>query len=164
MTIVRQIFFPVALAGLVFLSFSLVTRAADCDRYAADAVAAQKLNEDNNCGFKGDQWGANPEPHKLWCLTAQPHEIQREYDIRNRMITACQNVANDCLAYSEVAVAQQWANINRHAYNRGACKGDAWNYDQAAHERWCLRVSPEQRRNETLARAMHIKQGGCYDD
>jgi hypothetical protein len=78
------------------------------------------------------------------------------------MIWACQNVENDCLAYSEVAVAQQWANINSHGYNMQPCEGPAWNYDQTAHETWCLRVSPEQRRNETSKRGKQIDEGGCY--
>jgi hypothetical protein len=77
------------------------------------------------------------------------------------MLWACVNAANDCVAYSETAVAQQWANLNRRKYKKKPCEGDAWSYDQVAHEHWCLQASPEQRRNATLARAMYIDRGGC---
>jgi len=161
MSFARQMLVMSALS-LVFLSVCQVARAVDCDKYASDAVAADKFNWDNRCGFRGDAWSADYEGHKMWCIGAPPQDAQRESDIRGRMIWACQNLENDCLAYSEVAVAQQWANKNRHGYNRQPCEGDAWNDDQAAHERWCLRVSPEQRRNETSKRGKQLNDGGCH--
>lgn len=157
-----------SLGVLVVIAFlqspvSALAEGKDCDKYASDAVAAWKFSTDNNCGFYGDHWNSALTSHKLWCLDARPEEAQRETDLRDRLIRACQNVATDCIAYAEVAVAQQWANRNHAFYREGQrtrnCEGPEWNYDELAHEHWCLRASPEDRRNETLARALHLSSG-----
>lgn len=158
MSFARQVLSLSALAGLAFLSVCQLAQAADCDAYASDAVAAMRFSRENNCGFMGDAWSDNFDGHKKWCLGAPPQDVQRETDIRNRMVWACQNVANDCIAYSEVAVAQQWANKNVLGNIRN-CEGPAWNDDRMAHEHWCLRAPPEQRRNETLLRTMRLRDG-----
>src|SRR5262245_55208477 len=142
----------------------------DCNKYADGAVRAQRFNQEHYCGFGGHEWSTNREGHRSWCLTAPYNDIIHDVQLRGKLLTACQTADQDCLAYSETAVAQNW--WNRNMNNRGCeifpcrighpkCEGLRWSDDRAAHQSWCRTVTPQQRRYETTARAKMLMGGRC---
>jgi hypothetical protein len=103
------------------------------------------------CGFAGDRWAGTWNNHFDWCMAQRDYNVvNSEWTLRKKQIEDCRNVEKDCLAYSNTAVSQEWTNINIFKHH---CTGPRWSYDRAAHEGWCLRVSPQLRREETKARA-----------
>jgi hypothetical protein len=115
----------------------------NCRRYANEAHEAAVANaEILMCGFAGPRWSYQWDEHYKWCMRTNWDVVWSEWTQRKKQIKDCENVENDCLAYSNTAVSQQWHH----------CTGPRWSYDRAAHEGWCLRVSPQLRREETKAR------------
>ena len=56
-----------ALAGSIVPGATLADQNLNCDRYASQAVAQQKENQDRGCGFQGIGWSLNYQEHKAWC-------------------------------------------------------------------------------------------------
>ena len=149
-------------SGALFLGFCFLhsnaamaaLSEADCRRYADEAMKAMTWNQ-WHCGFKGPRWAGTWQNHFGWCMgQGDNNAVYSEWSQRNQQIEDCKNVENNCLAYSNTAISQQWTNLN--ACSGHVCTGPRWTYDRAAHEGWCLRVSPADRRGETEARARQM--------
>jgi hypothetical protein len=142
------------LVGLAILFFShsaiaMLSR-EECRRYADEAMIALEYNK-VNCGFRGDRWRGEWQNHYEWCVRIVNGEhVRNEWRLRNQQIADCRNVENDCVAYGNTAISQQWTNKNLCPV---PCRFGGWHDNRADHEGWCLRVSPQLRRHETEARA-----------
>jgi hypothetical protein len=143
---------------IICLTYSNTAKAAlseaDCRRYADEAVAAANWQV-YRCGFRGGRWSNSWNGHFGWCMSqADNGAVYSEWSQRNQQIADCKNADSDCLAYSNTAISQQWTNINLCSSH--VCGGPRWSYNRGDHESWCLRVSPQQRRDETTARARQM--------
>lgn len=65
------------------------SRNRECDRYATDAVAKNKLNLENKCGFTGGRWSNNYNGHYEWCLGAPELFRVTETNARNSALKNC---------------------------------------------------------------------------
>ncbi len=138
-----------------------LAQAYDCQKYERDALEATRVQRQLDCNFGGPRWDSREVDHWKFCSTAPYDQIIREVEARARSVWACQNAHADCVAYSETATEQQWANQNQTYSDAPHCEGPRWSYDAPAHEYWCSRVSPEERRNETIARGKALSGGPC---
>lgn len=62
---------------------------AYCKHYAATAVAQQKQNIDNNCGFTGKRWSNDYNGQYQWCLTVRNTISQYENTKREMHLKRC---------------------------------------------------------------------------
>jgi hypothetical protein len=154
----RGVLFAMFIVGVLVAFFSHAAMAMlsqqECRRYADEAMTAAKFNA-AHCGFRGGRWrGLYPadwQPHYDWCMGQTNSDVvMREWQLRNQQIADCRNADKDCVAYANTAISQDWTNRNQCSV---PCHYGRWHSDRAAHEGWCIRVSPEQRRYEVEARA-----------
>jgi hypothetical protein len=145
-------------AALPLLLFAAAGACADanlnCDAYAGAAVAQNKQNISQGCGFTGGRWSSDFAGHRAWCLAPGTHmaDLTAEDQARQQALAQCaakpKADQQACQTYAKraVMVAQEAA--------RRSCgfKGGRWTADYGTHFDWCLDASQAARDQEDKAR------------
>ncbi len=138
-------------AALERCSLRLGKRRA-CNRYADKAMAAVSKSTDLGCGYTGPRWSANRRRHFNFCMDATVAERDAEEAQRERAIGRCEVKAERCRRYARNALAQV-----RRAEDEGCdFTGPRWSTSLSAHQSFCMRATPEERRAERRARRREL--------
>lgn len=70
------------------------SKAAECNRYAEEAMAAQTTNQRRDCGYSGARFGSTLQGHFNWCMGAGYNQIIAETNARRESIKICETKAN----------------------------------------------------------------------
>ena len=112
----------------------------NCSAYAGAAVAENKQNMAQNCGFTGSGWSNDFNAHASWCSlpNTKMADLVAQDKARQQALTQCANKAvqaeKACQDYAQKAVGAI------AAANGMGCgfSGGRWTGAYAAHFNWCL--------------------------
>jgi hypothetical protein len=148
----------------IFVAQSLF--AYNCKIYAnrakKHALAASALN----CGFTGDRWQIEYQPHFKWCKSSRVRIARKEDTTRTDMLKKCAVApiwVTKCNIYVKRAIGQFGA--NQHL----VCNltGERWHNNLGAHQNWCNTATVQAMNLEDAARRGDLgrcigKGGGYY--
>ncbi len=160
----QSILSSIVLAAALSCTLSLPAAAdanLNCSAYAGAAVAENKQNISQKCGFTGSGWSNDFNAHASWCLlpSTKMADLVTQDKARQQALTQCANKAAEaekaCQGYAQTAVGVI------AAANGMACgfSGGGWTGDYAAHFNWCLTAPQSARDKETAARKNQLN--GC---
>ena len=118
---------------------------AFCDRYASQAVSADKRNRANKCGFQGKNWTGDKAAHYRFCMRVGQKEARTYERGREQAIQTCLagKTANaDCQRFADQssAIAQDIIRL---------CKSGHYNADARSFLKACLSW-PSSRRDRNI--------------
>ena len=160
----HRILLPIVLATVISGAHSWPAVAdanLNCSAYAGAAVAENKQNMAQNCGFTGSGWSNDFNAHASWCSlpSTKMADLVAQDKARQQALTQCANKAvqaeKACQDYAQKAVGAI------AAANGMGCgfSGGRWTGAYAAHFNWCLTAPQSARDQETAARTNQLD--GC---
>ena len=117
-----------------------------CNHFARVAVAQNKTNIDNDCGYRGEKWGRRPATHVQRCRSTPRAVRFDEFVHRETHLVRCLArgggaVNAECQRFAATLVAMQVKNRK----NRCGIEGVQWHGDASRHYQSCLKRDAHDR-------------------
>lgn len=125
-----------------------------CLRYTKLAIAAQRRNLNERCGFTGDRWSSDVRRHTRWCLQTPVDRSRAATAARQNAIMSCttRTKTGYCAQYLRTATVDFF----RRDEDRCGSAGTHWRLRGTALKNWCLKVSRDQSAKAALRRAQDL--------
>ncbi|QKK03414.1 MAG: hypothetical protein HND55_12540 [Pseudomonadota bacterium] len=139
-----------------------LSASARCQAYTLTAVAQQRQNELERCGYTGSAWSADANMHRAWCADQVPATLDGETRARTAALQSCLGsepaVGGNarCTAYAASAVDQATTQQTHNCNFSGA----RWSTDFLLHYRWCLKQRATQPEDHQAARNRQLADCG----